>query len=210
MNMSLIQQLEWRYATKRMNGTKVPEEKIEKILEAIRLTPTSYGLQAFKVFVIEDSTLREKIFDAACPQPQIKEGSHLLVFAANKKVTAEMVDDYMNLIATTRGIPVEALAGFKSAFDGIVTGSAEQNFVWTARQTYIALGVAAVAAASEGVDATPMEGFNPAALDEVLGLDAQNLGSVTILALGYRDAESDSLAGALKVRKASKDLIVKL
>ncbi|MBP1676171.1 MAG: nitroreductase [Bacteroidetes bacterium] len=208
--MSLLQQLNWRYATKRMNGTKVPQNKIDNILEAIRLTPTSYGFQAFKVFAIENPELREKIFNAACPQPQIKEGSHILVFAADRKVTAESVDAYMQLMASTRGIPVEALDGFKAAFDPIVAGSVEQNFVWTARQTYIALGVAMVAAAEEEVDATPIEGFNPAALDEVLGLGAQNLGSVTILALGYRDAEADKLANAPKVRKSSKDLIVNL
>jgi nitroreductase / dihydropteridine reductase len=208
--MNLIEQLNWRYATKRMNGTKVPQKKVDNIVEAIRLAPTSFGLQAFKVIEIEDAALRERIFNEACQQPQIKEGSHLLVFAANKKVTSQMVDDYMNQIASTRGIPVDALAGFKAAFDGVVAGNEEQNFVWTARQAYIAFGVGIVAAAGEQVDATPMEGFNPVALDEILGLKEQNLGSVTILALGYRDAESDQLATAPKVRKPVEDLIVKL
>lgn len=208
--MNLIEQLNWRYATKRMNGTKVPQEKVDRILEAIRLAPTSYGLQAFKVFEIEDEAIRERIFNEACPQPQIKEGSHILVLAANKKVTAEMVDDYMNNIATTRQIPVDVLAGFRAAFDGAVAGTAEQNFVWNAHQTYLALGMGLAAAALEQVDATPMEGFNPAALDQVLGLSEQNLGSVTILALGYRDAANDHLATDAKVRKAKKDLIVKL
>lgn len=208
--MNLIEQLNWRYATKRMNGTKVPQEKVDRILEAIRLAPTSYGLQAFKVFEIEDEAIRERIFNEACPQPQIKEGSHILVLAANKKVTAEMVDDYMNNIAATRQIPVDVLAGFRAAFDGAVAGTAEQNFVWNAHQTYLALGMGLAAAALEQVDATPMEGFNPAALDQVLGLSEQNLGSVTILALGYRDAANDHLATDAKVRKAKKDLIVKL
>jgi len=208
--MNLIEQLNWRYATKRMNGTKVPQEKVDRILEAIRLAPTSYGLQAFKVFEIEDEAIRERIFNEACPQPQIKEGSHILVLAANKKVTAEMVDDYMNNIATTRQIPVDVLAGFRAAFDGAVAGTAEQNFVWNAHQTYLALGMGLAAAALEQVDATPMEGFNPAALDQVLGLSEQNLGSVTILALGYRDAANDHLATDAKVRKAKKDFIVKL
>lgn len=208
--MSLIEQLNWRYATKRMNGTKVPQEKVDKIVEAIRLAPTSFGLQAFKVIEIENAELREKIFKEACQQPQMVEGSHILVFAANKKVTAEMVDEYMHLIASTRGIPVDALAGFRAAFDGVVAGSEEQNFVWTARQAYIAFGVGIVAAAEEQVDATPIEGFNPAALDEILGLKEQNLGSVTILALGYRDATADQLANAPKVRKSKEELIVKL
>src|SRR5665647_2204347 len=99
--MSLVDTLNWRYATKRMNGTKVPTEKLEYILEAIRLAPTSFGLQPFKVIVIESPELRERIFNEACQQPQIKEASHILVFAANKKINAEQVDDYMQLVATT-------------------------------------------------------------------------------------------------------------
>lgn len=207
--MELIKALQWRYATKRMNGQSVAQDKVEKILEAINLAPTSFGLQPFQVVEISDVALREKIFAEACQQPQIKEASHILVFAANKKVTQEMVDTYMQLIATTRNMPVEGLNDFKAMFGGIVAGSEEQNFVWTARQAYIAFGVALVAAAELGVDATPMEGFNPAALDAILGLEAQNLSSVTILALGYRNEEADYLAKAPKVRKALTDLVIK-
>jgi nitroreductase / dihydropteridine reductase len=204
--MNLIDKLNWRYATKRMNGTKVPQEKVDRILEAIRLAPTSFGLQPFKVIVIESPELREKIFNEACPQPQIKEGSHVLVFAANKKVSAKQVDDYMNRIASTRGIPVESLNDFKAMFAGVVAGSAEQNFAWSAHQAYLAFGVGVVAAANEEVDATPMEGFNPAALDNVLGLAEQNLGSTTILTLGYRDEANDYLVNAAKVRKSKSTL----
>lgn len=204
--MSLKDSLSWRYATKRMTGGKVPQEKVDKILEAIRLAPTSFGLQPFKVIVIEDEKLREEMFNTACQQPQIKEASHVLVFAANKKVTAEQVQEYMELIATTRGIPVESLDGFKAMFDGIVAGTAEQNFVWTARQAYLAFGVGIVAAALEQVDATPMEGFNPQAMDKILGLEEQNLGSTTILTLGYRDEANDSLVKAAKVRKSMDKL----
>ena len=204
--MSLIDTLHWRYATKRMNGNKVPQEKVDNILEAIRLAPTSFGLQPFKVIVVENPQLREKIFNEACQQPQIKESSHVLVFAANKKVSAEQVEEYMQLIASVRSIPVESLNDFKAMFGGIVAGTAEQNFVWTARQAYIAFGVGIVAAATEKVDATPMEGFNPEALDKILGLPEQNLGSTTILALGYRDEANDYLAKALKVRKSKSTL----
>ena len=204
--MSLIDQLNWRYATKRMNGTKVPQEKVDRILEAIRLAPTSFGLQGFKVIVIEDETLREQIFNVACQQPQIKEASHVLVFAANKKVIQEQVDEYMQLIATTRAIPVETLSGFRAAFDGIVAGAEERNFVWTARQAYIAFGVGISAAALEEIDATPMEGFSAEALDKILGLSEQNLSAVTILTLGYRDEENDGLLNAKKVRKSPEQL----
>jgi len=204
--MTLIDKLNWRYATKRMNGTKVPQEKIDRILEAIRLSPTSFGLQPFKVIVVEDPALRERIYNEACQQPQIKEASHILVFAASKNVSAAQVNDYMELIATTRDIPVETLSGFRAAFDGIVAGSADQNFVWTARQAYIAFGVGIVAAMNEDVDATPMEGFSTEALDKILGLAEQNLGSTTILSLGYRDEKTDSLVHAAKVRKSKSAL----
>ena len=204
--MTLIDKLNWRYATKRMNGMKVPQEKIDRILEAIRLSPTSFGLQPFKVIVVEDPELRERIYNEACQQPQIKEASHILVFAASKNVSAAQVNDFMELIATTRNIPVETLSGFRAAFDSIVSGSADQNFVWTARQTYIAFGVGIVAAMNEDIDATPMEGFSTEALDKILGLAEQNLGSTTILSLGYRDEKTDSLIHAAKVRKSKSAL----
>ena len=204
--MTLIEKLNWRYATKRMNGEKVPQEKIDRILEAIRLSPTSAGLQPFKVIVVEDPALRERIFNEACQQPQIKEASHILVFAANKKINAEQVDDYMNLIAKTREIPVESLDGFRANFDLIISGDAGQNFIWSARQAYIAFGVGIVAAMYEDVDATPMEGFSTEALDRILGLPEQNLGSTTILTLGYRDETNDHLVHAAKVRKSKSVL----
>ena len=204
--MTLIEKLNWRYATKRMNGTKVPQEKIDRILEAIRLSPTSFGLQPFKVIVVEDAALRERIYNEACQQPQIKEASHILIFAANKNVSAGLVDDYMQLIAATREIPVEGLSGFRAAFDGIVSGTAEQNFVWTARQAYIAFGVGIVAATNEDVDATPMEGFSTEALDKILGLAEQNLSATTILTLGYRDEKTDTMVNAAKVRKSKSAL----
>lgn len=205
--MSLLETLKWRYATKRMNGTKVPAEKIESIIEAIQLTPTSYGLQAFKAIVIENEALKEQIFTEACQQPQIKESSHIIVFAANKNVDAKQADDHIQLIAETRGIPAESLAGYRSMLELKVAENEERNFIWTSKQTYIALGIAMVAAADVKVDATPIEGFNPSALDKILGLSEQNLGSVTILALGYRDEANDRLATAPKVRKSKESLI---
>ena len=205
--MSLIDTLQWRYATKRMNGAKVPQQKIDKVLQAIQLTPTSYGLQAFKAIVIENEALKERIFNEACQQPQIKESSHLIVFTAIKNVDAKQADDHIQLIADTRGIPAESLAGYRSMLELMVNKSEESNFIWTSKQTYIALGVAMVAAGEEKIDATPIEGFNPQALDEILGLSERNLGSVTILALGYRDEVNDKLAVAKKVRKTHDVLI---
>jgi nitroreductase len=204
--MNLIDKLNWRYATKRMNGTKVPQEKVERILEAVRLAPTSFGLQPFKVIVVEDAALREQIYDEACKQPQIKEGSHVLIFAATKNIDTKQIDDYIQLIADTRGIKVESLNDFKAMFGGVISGTEDRNFTWTARQAYIAFGVGIVAAAMEDVDATPMEGFSAEAMDKVFGLTEQNLSAVNVLALGYRDELNDHLSKAPKVRKSKETL----
>lgn len=204
--MDLIEKLNWRYAAKRMNGQKVSQEKMDNILEAIRLSASSAGLQPYKVTVVTDEAVKEKLKAAAYNQPQLTEGSHILVFSAWDNVTDELVDGYMQSIATERNIPLESLKDFRANLANIVAQPAEQNFVWTSRQTYIALGTGLVAAANEAVDATPMEGFDNAAVDEILGLKEKGLKSVSILALGYRDAENDFLSGAKKVRKSTEAL----
>jgi nitroreductase len=208
---TLNTQLAWRYATKRMNGKVVPQEKIDSILESIRLAPSSYGLTPYSIFVISDKETLKKIQPTAYMQPQIVEGSHLLVFAAWENVTEKNVDDFMNLVAETRGMPVSALADYKKMiWGGASTRSAEANFNWSARQAYIALGMGLAAAALEEVDSTPMEGFDPAKLDEVLGLKAKGLKSVALLALGYRDEKADTTVNYKKVRRSAKDLFTKI
>jgi nitroreductase len=139
------------------------------------------------------------------------EASHLLIFAAWNDVTEAQVDEYMQNIAEVRGIPVESLAEFKaSLMNGVVSRTQEQKYEWSARQAYIALGTALAAAAEQGVDATPMEGFDPAALDELLNLEEKGLRSVTLLPLGYRHTEADFLATAKKVRRDKEQLFVAL
>ncbi len=208
--MSILTTLNWRYATKRMTGGIVPQEKVDTILEAIRLSASSLGLQPFNVIVIDNPELKSKIQPTAYNQPQIVESSHLLIFAAWDNVTKEKVDTYLAQIASERGVSVESLAGFRANFEGILNRSAEENYQWAARQAYIALGTGLVAAASEGVDATPMEGFNPAALDELLGLKEKGLRSVLLMPLGYRDVEKDFLASAKKVRRSKENFFIHL
>ena len=209
--MSVLENLKWRYATKRMNGQKVPAEKLEKILEAIQLAPTSFGLQPFTVLVIRDAELRAKISPAIYSQPQITEGSHVLVFAAWTDVSTASVAKFMSEIASQRNVPIESLEGYGGMINGSVAGkNPEQVLSWTSRQAYIALGFGLVAAATEQVDATPMEGFDPDALDTVLGLKEKGLHSTVILTLGYRDAEKDYLSSAAKVRRAKDELFIKL
>ena len=209
--MELINALNWRYAVKRMNRQRVPGEKVNTILEATRLSASSMGLQPYKVFVIENEALRRKLLPAANNQPQIVEGSHVLVFAAYKDITEKDVNDYINHIAEVRGVSLESLQGFKGSLLGIVYNrTQEQKHQWAARQAYIAFGTAITAAAIEEVDATPMEGFNAAQVDEILNLQEQGLTSVTILALGYRDSANDKLANAKKVRKEKRELFEEL
>lgn len=207
--MELLETLNWRYATKRMNGQKLPQEKLDVILEAIQLAPTSMGLQPFSVIVVEDEEVKKQISEKACLQPQVLESSQLLVFAAWNEVSKGKVDEYMQNVAKTRGIDVESLADFKGMINGFVGGiSGPEVKNWTARQTYVAFGVGLVAAANEKVDATPMEGFDKTEMDKVLGLQEQGLSSVVMIALGYRDEEKDHLAKAQKVRREKADLFL--
>jgi nitroreductase len=203
--------MNWRYAAKRMNGKTVPEEKINTILEAIRLSASSVGLQPYNVIVTDSHELKGKIHQLACPQPQIVEGSHVLIFAAWSSVEAEHIDKYIQLIADTRKTAVESLTPFADSIKGnILNMPVEQRYNWAARQAYIGLGSALIAAAVEEVDATPMEGFNAQALDELLDLKAKGLQSVSVLALGYRDAENDFLAKAPKVRRPAEDFFLEM
>jgi nitroreductase / dihydropteridine reductase len=207
--MDILQSLEWRYASKRMNGNRVPAEKINNILEAIRLAPSSMGLQPYTVLVIEDEALKKQIRPIAYNQPQIEESSHLLVFAAWDNVTPAHIEEYINYTAEVRNTSLEGLEGFKNSMLSMAKNrTQEQNFDWAARQAYIAFGTALVAAATERVDATPMEGFNNAALDELLGLKEKGLRSVTLLPLGYRDADNDWLATQPKVRREKEKLFI--
>ena len=209
--MELIDAMNWRYAAKKMNGQRVSSEKIDTILEAIRLSASSVGLQPYTVLVIDNHELKGKIHEQACPQPQVVEGSHLLVFASWTGLNASQVDDYMKLVADTRGVTVESLAPFADSVKGNLFSKTEEELNgWAARQAYIALGSGLIAAATEQVDATPIEGFNNEALDALLDLPAKGLHSVVLMAVGYRDAEKDFLSSALKVRRARKDLFIEL
>ena len=198
----LNDRLNWRYATKKMDPSKVvPQDKLDRILEAISLAPTSSGLQPFEVIVIKNPEIRAKLREAGFGQSQFTDGSAVLVFAAWDNYTEARIDGVVADNEAARG-PSEALSGY---FTGLkanyLARDAQTNFEHAARQAYIGLGLAVTAAAFEEVDATPMEGFDPAQFDEILGLSARGLKSVAVVALGYRDAVGDRLAGAKKVRR---------
>jgi nitroreductase len=199
--MELLESLQWRYATKKMNGEKVPQDKLERILEATRLAPSSYGLTPYHVIVVEDQELKEQLQGACYGQTQLSESSAVLVFATWDEVTEWSVENYINEIAKQRETPVESLNGLQDMMNGSLTNMThEQKISWAQRQAYIGLGFALTAAAVEQVDCTPMEGFNPPAVDDILGLKELGLMSVVVLPLGYRDTENDPMSSMKKVR----------
>jgi len=192
-----------------MNGQQVPAEKVDKILEAARLAPTSSGLQPFKVLVITDQALKEKIFPIAFSQQQIIDCSHLLVFAAWDNYTVERINEVFARTNAERGLPESATDDYRKRLIDLYTPRpAEENFVHAAKQSYIAFGLAIAEAAIQEVDATPMEGFDASALDELLNLKEQGLRSTTILPLGFRDPAGDWLHGLKKVRTPLDEFVI--
>jgi nitroreductase/dihydropteridine reductase len=208
----LIQNLQWRYATKKMNpAMQVPQEKVERILEAVRLTATSSGLQPYEVIVVTSKEVREKIKPIAWNQGQITDCSHLVVFAAWDNYTAERINAMFDMVNSERGGTNEGWENYrKMLLSTYPQRDAELNYNHAARQAYIGLGTALIAAAEAKVDATPMEGFDPKALDEILGLKARGLRSVAILPLGYREEASDWLVNLKKVRRPREQFITEV
>ena len=206
--MELLNKLNWRYAAKAMNGKKVPQEKIDNIIEAISLSPTSSGLQPFEVIVITNQELKEKIRPISWNQSVITDCSHLLVFAAWDTYTPERINKMFDLTNTVRGFKNEGWENYRQMLlNSYPQQDAEINFNHAAKQAYIAFSQAISAAAFEGLDSTPLEGFDANALDEILNLEEKGLKSCVMLPIGYRDAENDWLVHLKKVRKSKEDLV---
>ena len=207
--MSLIDKLQWRYATKKMDSEKlVPENKVEQILEAIRLTASSSGLQPYEVIVITNKDIRQMIRAVANDQSQVTDCSHLLVFAAWDNYTADRINAAFDMTESIRNFTSESGTAYRQMLlKAYPARDAETNFTHAAKQAYIGLGTALIAAAYEQVDCTPMEGFNPPAVDDILGLQAKGLRSVILLPLGYRNADEDWLVKLKKVRRAKEQFI---
>jgi nitroreductase / dihydropteridine reductase len=206
--MPLIDSLNWRYATKRMNGNKIPKEKMETLLNAIALAPSSLGLQPYSIFVIENNDLLQKIKPIANMQSQITEASALLVFAAWDNLTEERINSHISRIADIRSISPDSLKQFKERIGMQLKNTPSDNYTWNSKQAYIALGIGLAAAAELKIDSTPMEGFNAEKLDELLQLKEKGLRSTVLLALGYRDEESDPLSKLKKVRREKEKLFL--
>jgi nitroreductase/dihydropteridine reductase len=206
--MNAVEAMQWRYAVKAMNGGKVSDDKIERILEAIRLSPSSSGLQPYELLVVTNSELKTQLKAAAYNQGQVEDCSHLLVFAAWDTYTEDRINKWFDLVNEVRGVKSEGWENYRnSLLKSYPPRPAEVNFEHASKQVYIALGIAMLAAAMEEVDATPMEGFIPAEVDRILGLESKGLKSVLLLPLGYRNPEKDYLINAKKVRKSMNDFV---
>ena len=208
----LIDKLQWRYATKAMDPSKVvPADKLERILEAARLAPTSSGLQPFEIIVVTNTAVREQIKPIAWNQAQVTDGSHLLVFAAWDNYTADRINMMFDLTNEIRGFKNEGWENYRQMLLGMYPQrDAEVNYQHAARQAYIGLGAALIAAAFEEVDATPMEGFDADALDKILSLRARGLRSVVIVPLGYRQEERDWLVKLKNVRRPRAQFVTEV
>jgi len=201
----------WRYATKKFDTTKkVSAEDLAILKEAIQLSASSFGLQLYKVIIVENPELRAQLQSASWGQTQIVEASHLIVFAHQTTVDNADVDNYLNNVAATRNTPIEALTGYGDFMKGSLANMPEEvKPTWTAKQTYIALSNLLNAAAELKIDVTPMEGFVPAQYNEILGLDKLNLNASLVAAVGYRH-EEDATQHYAKVRKSNEDLFLTL
>lgn len=210
MNTFLDRQ-NWRYATKKFDSAKkISESDLDFLKEGVRLSASSYGLQLYKVIIVENPELRAQLLPAAYGQTQITEASHLFVFASQTNVGNTEIDAYLKNASEIRELPIEALSGYGDYMKGTINPMPEDvKNIWTAKQTYLALGNLLNAAAELNIDATPMEGFDAAQFNEILGLGKLNLNATVIAPVGYRH-EEDATQHHKKVRKSNEDLFITL
>ncbi|TDE02121.1 NAD(P)H-dependent oxidoreductase [Flavobacterium hiemivividum] len=208
---TFLEHQNWRYATKKFDASKIINtEDLNTLKEAIRLSSSSYGLQPYKVIIVENPELRAKIQPAAWGQSQIVEASHLIIFANETKIEEQSIDNFVENISTTRNIPLDSLSGYSDFMKSkIVTLDNDSKNIWSSKQTYLAMGNLLNAAAELKIDVTPMEGFVPELVNEILGLEKLGLNASLIATLGYRHDE-DATQYYKKVRKSNEDLFITL
>lgn len=203
-----IDKLNWRYATKKFDTKRLPDEKLNILLESLRLSASSFGLQAWKFILVENTEIREALVAATWGQTQVKDASHLIVFARPEKVGDDEVNAFMESIAEQRNVSIDSLADYKAyLLDFMEKMNDDEKVNWMSRQLYIALGTLLTTAAFEDVDACPIEGFVPDQYDEILGLKEKGLKSVVVCPVGYRHTE-DKYASLEKVRFSKENVII--
>jgi nitroreductase / dihydropteridine reductase len=207
--MSLIEKLQWRSAVKKFDTTKkITATQLDSLLSAVQLAPSSYGLQSYKVIVVQDAETKAKLRAAGYDQPQITDSSALFVFASLTTLDEDFGKKFIDLIASTRNVARETLQGYEQVILGTLSSRTdEQKIAWSHRQAYIALGVLLSAAAELGVDAAPMEGFDAGKFDEILGLKEKGLTASVIAAVGFR-ADDDRYSQMIKVRRPKEELFI--
>ena len=199
----------WRYATKKFDSSKkISNQDLELLLEAIRLSSSSYGLQPYKILIIENQDLRAKIQQAAWGQSQVVDASHLLIFANQTDISDAQIDAFIENTSKTRGVEIESLAGYQGFMKSKINElSADAKNIWNSKQTYLALANLLNAAAELKIDVTPMEGFSPADVNEILGLKELGLNASLLAPIGYRHSE-DATQHYKKVRKSKEELFI--
>lgn len=211
MNMGVIEALKWRYATKKFDpNKKLSEDYVNQIIESLRLTPTSYGLQLMKVVVVENPDLRQKLVASSYGQEQVKDASHLLILCRESEATEAQINQYIKTISETRNVPESNLDGYKTMMlNSILSMDNEKQNIWMDKQVYIALGNLMNTCAILEVDSCPMEGFVKSEYDQILELEKQGLKSVLAVPIGYR-SEEDQNSKVAKVRRSTEDFVVKI
>ncbi len=209
--MDIIKSLQWRYATKKFDNTKLLEDKkIQVLKEAFDLTATSYGLQPLKLVVVQDKALQRELVPHSMDQQQVADASHVLIFCVEETVDKSFITDYFNRVKDVRNTPNEILDPFKNyLIDNFEGKSDDDIFLWASKQAYLAMGNLLTVCAVEQIDACPMEGFSPEAYDKELSLKAHGLRSVLVMPVGYR-AEDDMFSGFKKVRKGVNASVIEL
>jgi nitroreductase / dihydropteridine reductase len=207
--MNIIDDFKWRYATKKFDTQKkLTDNQINYLIEAANLAPSSYGLQPFSIIVVENGPLREMLKEVSSGQAQVTEASHLIIFAVKNNLSVADAEEYIQRIIRVRNVSPDSLSSYKATLsNSIRSKTAEALLLWASRQVYISLGFLLAAAATEKIDACPMEGFQKDKYDEILGLSQKGLSSVVMAALGYR-SENDRSQYKLKVRKSLDELVI--
>jgi nitroreductase len=209
--MDIIEALNWRYATKTFDSEKIlPDSKIQILKEAFKLTPTSYGLQPIKLYVISDKVLQEKLFEASYNQNQVKTASHLFIICIEKPINTNFIKKHFDLIKQVRGTSDEVLNPFrKFLIEDFNNKSEEKIHSWATNQGYLALGNMLTVCATEEIDACPMEGFKAEEYSKILEFDTSKVEPILVLPVGYRD-KSDKFADFKKVRRPLEEVVVDL
>ncbi|MEM7782544.1 MAG: NAD(P)H-dependent oxidoreductase [Planctomycetota bacterium] len=209
--MQLIEDLQWRYATKAFDPQQVvPEETVQHLLQATNLAATSYGLQPFRFVLIRDQELQDKLITSSYGQRQVADASHVIVIAIRTDVDGDYISSYVDFTEAERNMDPGALDGFKKMMIGTVGAMTDQSkATWASKQAYIALGFLLTACAAAKVDACPMEGFVASEYDEMLNLTSQNLSACVVIPIGYRSSE-DKYSDTKKVRRPLDEMVIQI